>query len=165
MGDPGVAKSQLLSYVDRLAPRSMLQFVIYRSYIVIHNCFLINTLSCRSIDFWAWILRSRSDCFHHEGPRDWTNDVRSWSTHVGWSGYVLMPFFKYFKSTAVMWEISIQYNMFFVCIILNSKVFAALTNLTKWTSQTGQLFMKLWSNKQFLSLKPEFWQRSMHGMT
>jgi len=23
MGDPGVAKSQLLSYIDRLAPRSM----------------------------------------------------------------------------------------------------------------------------------------------
>ena len=24
MGDPGVAKSQLLSYIDRIAPRSML---------------------------------------------------------------------------------------------------------------------------------------------
>lgn len=27
MGDPGVAKSQLLSYIDRLAPRSKLDFL------------------------------------------------------------------------------------------------------------------------------------------
>ena len=29
MGDPGVAKSQLLSYIDRLAPRSKLQFILF----------------------------------------------------------------------------------------------------------------------------------------
>ncbi len=30
MGDPGVAKSQLLSYIDRIAPRSELPFEEYR---------------------------------------------------------------------------------------------------------------------------------------
>ena len=38
MGDPGVAKSQLLGYIDRLAPRSM--------YALYHHYYVDNYLGC-----------------------------------------------------------------------------------------------------------------------
>lgn len=43
MGDPGVAKSQLLSYIDRIAPRSK---VIVKSLVITKSVILCGTLFC-----------------------------------------------------------------------------------------------------------------------
>lgn len=47
MGDPGVAKSQLLGYIDRLAPRSkLLMFTFYFHQLLL---LLLSTIYCVTI--------------------------------------------------------------------------------------------------------------------
>lgn len=81
MGDPGVAKSQLLGYIDRLAPRSKFSGrgwqQISRHTLAQTTCcgvirLLDNTvlLNCRSVHDWPRFLGRRVDGGGHEGPAD-----------------------------------------------------------------------------------------------
>ena len=62
MGDPGVAKSQLLSYIDRLAPRC--ESAGGRGQGV---CHMLSCPTCRSVDHWAGQFRGGTDSCGDEG--------------------------------------------------------------------------------------------------
>lgn len=87
MGDPGVAKSQLLGYINRLAPRSELEHVVHT---YIHSeIYVPHHLYLRSIYNWTWFIRSRFNSGRNERSYDWGDDARGWRTCIGRSGCML----------------------------------------------------------------------------
>lgn len=59
MGDPGVAKSQLLSYIDRLAPRSECLHSMAPPSASVPRLTL--PLCCRSVHYGPWLVRRGAD--------------------------------------------------------------------------------------------------------
>ena len=64
MGDPGVAKSQLLGYIDRIAPRSKHNLTEYFTLLIL-----------RSIYYWTWKLWSWFDSCSYERSHNRRNDI------------------------------------------------------------------------------------------
>ena len=84
MGDPGVAKSQMLGYIDRLAPRSKcpelgsifthfctISYLVFNDFIsdvvVVTLCF---SCICRSVHNWAWQFWCRLNSSRHARSLD-----------------------------------------------------------------------------------------------
>ena len=75
MGDPGVAKSQLLGYISRLAARSMFFFMF--SYFCNKFQHLLFFLF-RSVHNWTWFFGCWFDSSRYEGSTYWRYDIRRW---------------------------------------------------------------------------------------
>lgn len=52
MGDPGVAKSQLLGYIDRLSPRSKCHTYTYTIMSNVSTCIDLPYITYRSVYYW-----------------------------------------------------------------------------------------------------------------
>ena len=91
MGDPGVAKSQLLKFIDRLAPRSKFLFFISQTstwiYILIKSLKILYLF--RPIHYRTWFFRSWFDCCRAQRSRHWWNDFGRRCSSFGRPGCLL----------------------------------------------------------------------------